>query len=144
MERYEYESLKKEFEEAGVDFFEIYQLNRDKDEQYLFEPLDRLTERGLTVERQNYSPVYVEPLDEISTPISSVGTLVCLEKIYERFNIGRPRDFTGHSLSVSDVVAVNIKGKAYAYYVDSFGFKNIDGFFGENAADGKKRDLEMG
>ena len=27
-----------------------------------------------------------------------------LETIYERFNIHRPEDFTGHSLSVSDVV----------------------------------------
>lgn len=140
----EFESLKKAYEEAGIDTYEIYQLNRDKDEQYLFEPLDRLTECGLSVERQNYSPVYVAPLDDISTYISESTRIIGLEKIYECFNLDHPRDFTGHSLSVSDIVALQIKGNAFAYYVDSVGFQKIKNFFGENAASGKKNDLEMG
>lgn len=45
-----------------------------------------------------------------------------LEEIFFKFNMERPEDFTGHSLSVSDVVEVNGK----KYYVDSFGFKEID------------------
>jgi len=45
-----------------------------------------------------------------------------LEEIFFKFNIERPEDFTGHSLSVSDIVEVGNK----KYYVDSFGFKEID------------------
>lgn len=140
----EFESLKKEYEEAGIDTYEIYQLKNDKSEQYLFEPLDRLTACGLIVECQNYLPVYIAPLDDISTYISESTRIIGLEKLYERFNLDRPRNFTGHSLSVSDIVAIQIKGEKFAYYVDSVGYKKITNFFGEHAANGKKRDLEMG
>ena len=45
--------------------------------------------------------------------------------IYERFNIQRPADFTGHSLSVSDVVVLNDGSTVKAYYVDSIGFAEL-------------------
>lgn len=48
--------------------------------------------RGITVYRADYDPIYAAPLTEKDT----------LDGIYERFNIQRPADFTGHSLSVSD------------------------------------------
>ena len=51
--------------------------------------------------------------------------------IYERFNIQRPADFTGHSLSVSDVVALNDGSTVKAYYVDSIGFAELPEFFKE-------------
>ena len=38
--------------------------------------------------------------------------------------MNHPADFTGHSLSVSDVVAIEYQGSITANYVDSFGFKN--------------------
>ncbi len=34
-----------------------------------------------------------------------------LDTLYERFNIHRPDDFTGHSLSVSDVIVLESEGK---------------------------------
>lgn len=53
-----------------------------------------------------------------------------LEDIYRRFNIDRPEDFKGHSLSVSDVVVIKPeKGKEKAYYVDSIGFTELKNFF---------------
>ena len=51
--------------------------------------------------------------------------------IYERFNIQRPADFTGHSLSVSDVVVLNDGSTVKAYYVDSIGFAELPEFFKE-------------
>ncbi len=30
-----------------------------------------------------------------------------LDSLYERFNIDRPNDFTGHSMSVGDIIVVN-------------------------------------
>ncbi len=52
-----------------------------------------------------------------------------LEDIVRRFNLERPADFKGHSLSVSDVIVIQpAKGKAAAYYVDDIGFTEIKGF----------------
>ena len=47
-----------------------------------------------------------------------------LEHIYSVFNIHKPRDFKGHSLSVSDVVTLD----GAAYYVDVYGFKRLEKF----------------
>ena len=45
-----------------------------------------------------------------------------LDDIYEIFNVGnRPEDFTGHSLSVSDIIVKD----GEMYYVDSIGFAKI-------------------
>jgi DNA repair protein RadC len=38
-------------------------------------------------------------------------------------NINHPADFKGHSLSVSDIIALKVNGSVSSYYVDSFGFK---------------------
>lgn len=45
-----------------------------------------------------------------------------LEEIYMLLNTVRPDGYSGHSLSVSDVVT--LEGKSY--FVDSYGFKEID------------------
>ena len=54
-----------------------------------------------------------------------------LDTLYERFNIHLPDDFTGHSLSVSDVIVLESDGKKTPFYVDSFGFQKLENFFEE-------------
>ena len=54
-----------------------------------------------------------------------------LDTLYERFNLHRPEDFTGHSLSVSDVIVLESVGDKKAFYVDSFGFCEVEDFFAE-------------
>ena len=44
-----------------------------------------------------------------------------LENIYEKFNCNRPKDFQGHSLSVSDIVAVDRQ----LYYCKDIGFEKM-------------------
>ena len=61
--------------------------------------------------------------------------------IYERFNIQRPADFTGHSLSVTDVVVLNDGSTVKAYYVDSIGFAELPEFFKERNMDLQKENL---
>ena len=39
-----------------------------------------------------------------------------------------PEDFTGHSLSVSDIVVVHRDGEDHAYYVDRFGYEEVPEF----------------
>lgn len=51
-----------------------------------------------------------------------------LESVYTRFNSDRPADFYGHSLSVSDIVAIRQGNMISYHYCDSFGFKELDNF----------------
>ena len=51
-----------------------------------------------------------------------------LEELFQVFNLSRPQDFEGHSLSVSDVIALKRNGEVSVHYVDSIGFKDLQGF----------------
>ena len=51
-----------------------------------------------------------------------------LDQIYYKFNVNHPEGFRGHSMSMSDVVVLDIDGKKTAWYCDSFGFKEVPGF----------------
>lgn len=73
------------------------------------------------MEAANYNLIYTAEL----TPGTS------LEDIYTRFNIDHPKDFKGHSLSVSDIVVLHQNGEDTAHYVDSFGYKEVPEFLQE-------------
>ena len=109
----------------------IYQLQEDK-RDYLYAGSKELRARGLEVHRENYELVYTAPLRFTDT----------LDKIYERFNIDRPEDFTGHSLSVGDVIVRNQNGRVSARFVDSFGFGTLPAFVGEIRAANPLRIIE--
>lgn len=49
-----------------------------------------------------------------------------LESIYAKFNIEHPEGFTGHSLSMSDVLELYDDTGSEFHYVDRFGFKQIN------------------
>ena len=51
-----------------------------------------------------------------------------LDMIYQRFNVDHPADFKGHSLSVSDIVALKQNGVVSCHYVDSIGFRELPNF----------------
>ena len=101
------------------DSFSIYQLKRgDETRDLRFEPYDRLTAAGHAVDPANYDLIYSAPL--------APGT--SLEAIFTRFNIDHPKDFKGHSLSVSDVVVLHQNGQDTAHYVDSIGYRQTPEF----------------
>ena len=105
--------------EPDKDTFSIYQLKRgDETRDFRFEPYDRLAATGHTADRANYDLIYTAEL----TPGTS------LEDIYTRFNIDHPKDFKGHSLSVSDVVVLHQNGQDTAHYVDSSGYRQVPEF----------------
>ena len=104
---------------AQGDTFSIYQLKPgDSTRDYRFEPLDTIRNNGLSVKPENYELVYEAPLTEKDN----------LESIYTRFNVDRPADFTGHSLSVSDIVVLHQDGKDTAHYCDRAGFSEVPEF----------------
>ena len=77
-----------------------------------------LQEKNLAVDGADYQFVYGDELKEGDT----------LETLYEKFNIAHPEDYTGHSLSVSDVVVLKKDGELTAHYVDSFGYQELADF----------------
>ena len=106
-------------QEPDRDSFSIYQLKRgDETRDLRFEPYDRLTATGHAVDPANYDLIYSAPL--------APGT--SLEAIFTRFNIDHPKDFKGHSLSVSDVVVLHQNGQDTAHYVDSIGYRQTPEF----------------
>lgn len=107
------------------DAFAIYQLKDGDSTRHLrFEPLSRLQQTGETVDRANYQCVYTAPLPA-NAPKAPMEQLHAL---YEQFNIAHPADFTGHSLSVSDVVALQQDGQITCYYVDRWSFEKLPNF----------------
>ena len=109
-------------EEPDSDRYEIYQLTADPaNAKLLFTSYDRVHADGMTINRNNYELKYSAPLTPDTT----------LDNIYDQFNINRPADFTGHSLSVSDIVVLHRNGQDTAHYVDSIGFADVPEFLTE-------------
>lgn len=118
-----------------VGSFSIYQLKGGNETlDYRFEPLDSIHRNGLSVKPENYELVYEAPLTEKDN----------LESIYTRFNVDRPADFTGHSLSVSDIVVLHQGGKDTAHYCDRAGFSEVPEFLRERQPELTPDDLETG
>ena len=100
--------------------FMIYQLkDNDSTKGLRFESLEHIKKDKQLPVVENYNLVYSAPMKVDTT----------LESLYTEFNINRPIDFAGHSLSVSYIVVLSDKGKNTAYYLDSVGWKKIDKFF---------------
>ena len=93
--------------------YTIYQL-KDIHKAYAFMCWKFARNNGFSLD--DYKEVY-------TGNISGVVDFKVLEGLFEKFNLNRPADFKGHSLSVSDVV----KLKTRYYYCDSFGWKCIKG-----------------
>lgn len=123
-EKFSISELEQSFLESPADTFAIYQLkNGEELRDYRFEGLERLEKCGLSVEHDNYEMVYTAPLTDFNGNQSQT-----LNRLYEQLNINHPTDFRGHSLSVSDMVALNVNGKLSFHYVDSFGFAEQPNF----------------
>lgn len=111
------------FLDSVSDVYAILQLHRtDETVMERFESLKALHRQGKEPEFDHYEVVYVAPL----MPYKDRNML--LEGLYEKFNINRPEDFRGHSLSVSDIVALKTNGVVSFHYVDSIGFQELPAF----------------
>ena len=111
---------------AESDVYLIWQLKDGPEPTDVrFESVARLEQLGKVPNRGRYEVVYVA-----NTPAYFYGmsNAEALEELYLTFNLRRPADFGGHSLSVSDVVVLNREGQAGAFYVDRIGFKELPGF----------------
>ena len=111
------------FHESPGDTYAIYQLKRDDATADLrFMNSEYLQKKGVEPQYENYELVYTGALTQDGTQIDK------LEGLYRVFNIEHPQDFTGHSLSVSDIVALKQAGVVSYHYVDSIGYKELHNF----------------
>ena len=116
----------KAFLENPADGYCIYQLKRkDETAELLFMSSNYLKEHNLDISYENYDAVYAGRL-------SAADNLTTLDDLYMKFNTDHPQDFTGHSLSVSDIVAIRQNSVVSCHYVDSIGFADVPVFLPEN------------
>ena len=118
----------KAFLENPADSYCIYQLKRtDETAELLFMSSNYLKEHNLDISYENYDAVYSGTFSG-----SDDNPTKTLDDLYMKFNTDRPQDFTGHSLSVSDIVALRQNGVVSCHYVDSVGFADVPAFLPEN------------
>lgn len=77
-----------------------------EDDEYPFNPED-------------YTCVYSTDSTKLSITVENI-----LNSIFDIFNVSHPKDFFGHSLSVSDIVLLDGE-RTGCFYCDTFGWKDI-------------------
>ena len=111
--------VEQRFLNSPTDSMAIYQLRRDAPVELRFASLGSL---AAPPDPTNYEAIYTREV----YPDDDTGRI--LENFYYIFNDERPGDFVGHSLSVSDIVALKQDGKVSYHYCDSVGFRELPAF----------------
>ncbi len=112
-------NYEKQFLESPGDMVAIYQLKPDAPHGLRFERFDSLKEPP---DQLHYECTYALSANP------DIPRDHLLEQQYQTFNIDRPKDFTGQSLSVSDIVALKRNGLISYHYCDWAGYKELDYF----------------
>lgn len=117
------EYVASDYEAPAQPNFSIYQVPPGPEgRDFRYRSYEDLQADGLSVDRKNYQLVYTASLDKDTT----------LDEIYRRFNIERPSDYKGHSLSTGDIVVFRQDGKQTAYYVDEGAdYRQVPEFFAQ-------------
>ena len=111
------------FLESPGDAYAIYQLKRDDSTADIrFMNSEYLQKKGIEPQYENYELVYTGALTKDGSQVEK------LEDLYRIFNVEHPQNFVGHSLSVSDIVALKQAGVVSYHYVDSIGYKELINF----------------
>lgn len=111
------------FFHAETDLYAVFQLKQQPENMPMaFVSYSDWQRRGEKPEFERYEMVYLAPLNSFQ------DSDTMLEEIYMKFNVDRPEDFTGHSLSVSDVVALRTGQQMTFHYVDPVGFTQLPEF----------------
>lgn len=114
----------------------IYQIKEDSPvrREIEFTNLESLHRLGYEVDSDNYELIYAIPanIDQVNSMDKGEYNSV-LEDIYRIFNVDRPTDYPGYSLSVGHVIALRSQQsdgnyKTDFYYTDRYGFEKIDDF----------------
>ena len=127
MEKDRYISADERAEKANAPKYTIYQIK--KGEEYhnaRFTDWKGLKRFNVPFDKNSYESVCGGYLTDISR---SQNRAVILDDIFRKFNVDRPEDFRGHSLSVSDIVVLEDKNGSSAFFVDSYGMTDVTDLF---------------
>ncbi len=114
------------FRKAPDKAFVIYQLREDSPAELKFMGLSRLVSLP---DKDNYAPGYAGNLKPETGLSDGTSRMLALEDLFLRFNADeKPEGYTGHSLSVSDVIALKNDGAVSYHYCDSVGFRELPDF----------------
>ena len=114
------------FRKAPDKAFVIYQLREDSPAELRFMGLSRLASPP---DKAHYALVYAGQLKPGTSLADERDRMTVLENLYIRFNGNeKPEGYAGHSLSVSDVIALKHDGAVSYHYCDSVGFRELPDF----------------
>ena len=116
-------NVHRRFLEAPGDAYAVMQLKGSAPAELRYTGLNYLSQPPSP---GNYDILYTGPI------ACTQNQSATLENLFEIFNINRPGDFTGHSLSVSDIIALKQDGVVSYHYCDNVGFQELPGFISEN------------
>lgn len=103
--------------------YKIYQLKvTERTKSALFMSFGVATRMISDLSMDDYSLEWNEDLEEYQ---EDYDYLDFLNGVFRVFNIARPRNFKGHSVSISDIIELD----GTLYYVDTFGFVEINNKF---------------
>ena len=91
--------------------YKIKQIRDVENCEYSFKYYDQCKDK---INLNDYEVVYEGELDYLEMPDA-------LEELFKIFNIKRPKDFEGRSMSISDIVEVDGKN----YYCDGVGWVEL-------------------
>lgn len=101
------------------DRYAVYHIDEElPGKDNLFMTMYDVKQQGIEIDAKNYKCVYSGWLYEGEK----------LDDLYSIFNDNPPADYKAHSMSVSDVIITNRGGDIKAFYVDSFGYKELPDF----------------
>ena len=100
----------------------IYHLDENgSGRDQLFAGMEDLQKKGIMVTADQYRCVY----SSLYLPNEDMNA------VYSIFNDDPPADYKAHALSISDVVIMNQNGDMKAFFVDRFGFQELQDFVEE-------------
>lgn len=103
----------------------VWQLKADVDVQMKFIDFSQLESQYGLPQAENYTKVYDGAADTND-----------LEELYDKFRYHPPSGYTGHGLSISDVLELYDEAGSAFFYVDRYDFKEID-FSGQSQIQGQ-------
>ena len=134
LETVEVEKLREAMQEQRLeDRYTIYQVKEENLRDCGFLSYGLLSKLGHNVSKDRYQEVYSDTLEPGTT----------LDELFRKFNVDHPADYTGRSLSVSDVVVLHESGKDTAYYCDLAGWQEVPEFWNSLPEEQSSKEADM-
>lgn len=98
-----------------MNFYRIYQLPHNDNKIFRSHKDNSMVDLG------DYCCVWTNS----DVDFSKEDKVIC-EDLFTKFNVGRPKEFGGHSMSVSDIVVIYRDDVPKTYYCQPAGFDLVD------------------